>query len=72
MAENLDWDKIMKEFDEGMVKAEIISNQVKEERKNPENYNLKEMADRVNRYIEEQKNTSDKVYETKKVGEENE
>ena len=72
MADNLDWEKIMKEFDEGMAKAEIISNQVREERKNPDNYNLKEMADRVNKYLDEKKTTFKEVYENKKVGDDNE
>lgn len=72
MAENLDWEKIMKEFDEGMAKAEIISNQVIEERKNPDNYNLKEMADRVNKYLDERKTAIKEVYEINKVGDDNE
>ncbi|MBQ8425697.1 MAG: hypothetical protein IJX17_06720 [Clostridia bacterium] len=72
MAENLDWEKIMKEFDEGMMKAEIISNQVREERKNPDNYNLKEMADRVNKYLDEKKTAYKEVYEINKVGDDNE
>ena len=71
MAENLDWEKIMKEFDANMLKAEMISNQIREERKNPENYNLKEIADRVNKYLED-KNSFDKVYNLTDGGEENE
>jgi hypothetical protein len=72
MAENLDWEKIMKEFDGGMAKAEIISNQVIEERKNPDNYNLKEMADRVNKYLDERKTAIKEEYEINKVGDDNE
>ena len=71
MAENLDWEEVLKEFDKNMLKAELLSEQIREERKNPENYNLKEMADRVNKYLEEKK-TFDKVNDIKQGGEENE
>lgn len=53
MADNLDWEKILNEFDKDMIKAEIISNQIIEERKKPGNYNLEEMSQRVNNFIEE-------------------
>jgi len=70
MAEELDWNKILKDFDNGIKKAEEISNQVKEERNYAQLYDLDFVTNEVNEYLKE--TGTNAVLLTEKEGDDNE
>lgn len=47
----IDWDKINKEFDEHADKCRKFDEQIAEERKNPDNYDLQQCSKTVDEFV---------------------
>ena len=52
MVEKIDWSKVEEESEIYLKKVQFVEKQIKEERKNPKNYDLKTLSDEVDKYLE--------------------